>query len=92
MDAGRRGYLPRTTGADYAAGLLEGQRYLYSLGVTAWQDAIVGAYAGMDDPGSTYLDAAASGDLRRRRGRRAVVGPAARASSRSPTWSGAARR
>ena len=47
-------------------------------GVTAWQDAIVGAYAGMADTGSTYLDAVASGDLRRRRGRRAVVGPRAR--------------
>ena len=44
---------------DYYAGLLEGQRYLHSLGVTGWQDAIVGAYAGMDDPGPTYLRAAA---------------------------------
>ena len=43
--------LPDAPPAEYAAGLLEGQRYLYSLGVTAWQDAIVGAYAGMDDTG-----------------------------------------
>jgi len=57
-------HLPRTTGADYRAALLAGQRYLHSLGVTGWQDAIVGAYSGMDDPGSTYRDAAASGELR----------------------------
>jgi predicted amidohydrolase YtcJ len=55
--------LPLPEPAEYAAGLVEGQRYLFSLGVTAWQDAIVGAYAGMADTGSTYLDAIASGDL-----------------------------
>ena len=43
---------------------MEGQRYLHSLGVTSWQDAIVGAYSGMDDPGATYVKAAANGDLR----------------------------
>jgi predicted amidohydrolase YtcJ len=53
--------LPRPE--EYTAGLLEGQRYLFSLGVTAWQDAIVGAYAGMADTGSTYVDAVANGDL-----------------------------
>jgi predicted amidohydrolase YtcJ len=56
-------HLPRTTGADYRAALLAGQAYLHSLGVTGWQDAIVGSYSGMDDPGSTYVDAAASGEL-----------------------------
>jgi predicted amidohydrolase YtcJ len=55
--------LPELSPAAYAAGLREGQGYLFSLGVTAWQDAIVGAYAGMADTGSTYLDAVASGDL-----------------------------
>ena len=55
--------LPLPEPAEYAAGLVEGQRYLFSLGVTAWQDAIVGAYAGMADTGSTYVDAVASGDL-----------------------------
>jgi hypothetical protein len=58
--------VPATSGEDYYAGLIEGQRYLHSVGVTAWQDAIVGAYAGMDDPGATYVKAAASGDLRSR--------------------------
>ncbi len=56
-------HLPPTTGADYRAALLAGQAHLHSLGVTGWQDAIVGSYAGMDDPGSTYVDAAASGEL-----------------------------
>jgi predicted amidohydrolase YtcJ len=57
-------HLPRTTGADYRAALLAGQSYLHSLGVTSWQDAIVGSYSGMDDPGGTYVDAASSGELR----------------------------
>jgi predicted amidohydrolase YtcJ len=57
-------HLPRTTGEDYRRALLEGQRYLHSLGVTSWQDAIVGSYSGMDDPGSTYVAAAGSGELR----------------------------
>jgi predicted amidohydrolase YtcJ len=57
-------HAPRTTGEDYYAALMAGQAVLHSLGVTGWQDAIVGSYAGMDDPGSTYVKAAASGDLR----------------------------
>lgn len=56
-------HLPRTSGEDYYAALMEGQRHLHSLGVTSWQDAIVGAYSGMDDPASTYTTAAANGDL-----------------------------
>jgi predicted amidohydrolase YtcJ len=55
--------LPAMPRSEYAAGLREGQRYLFSLGVTGWQDAIVGAYDGMADTGSTYSDAIASGDL-----------------------------
>jgi predicted amidohydrolase YtcJ len=57
-------FLPRTTGADYRQALLAGQSYLHSLGVTGWQDAIVGSYSGMDDPASTYVDAARRGELR----------------------------
>jgi predicted amidohydrolase YtcJ len=56
-------HLPDIPASGYAAGLVEGQRYLFSLGVTAWQDAIVGAYPGMADTGSTYEDAIANGDL-----------------------------
>lgn len=55
--------LPVPDADELYAGLLEGQRYLHSLGVTGWQDAIVGAYAGMQDTGPTYLQAAQSGDL-----------------------------
>ena len=56
-------HAPTTTEEEYDAALLAGQAYLHSLGVTGWQDAIVGAYAGMDDPGPTYLRAAQRGDL-----------------------------
>jgi predicted amidohydrolase YtcJ len=55
--------LPLPAPEEYAAGLVEGQGYLFSLGVTGWQDALVGAYSGMADTGSTYVDAIASGDL-----------------------------
>ncbi|MFS2280474.1 amidohydrolase [Microbacterium sp. OR21] len=43
--------------------LLEGQRYLHSYGVTAWQDAIVGAYGDAGDPGPAYVTAANDGRL-----------------------------
>jgi predicted amidohydrolase YtcJ len=55
--------LPPTGPDDYLAALLTGQAHLHSLGVTGWQDAIVGAYGGIDDPGPTYLRAARSGAL-----------------------------
>ena len=55
---------PGISAEEYYGGLIEGQRYLHSMGVTAWQDAIVGQYAGMDDPGATYRRAAENGDLR----------------------------
>ena len=50
--------IPRDTSEDLAAGLLEGQRYLHSLGITAWQDAIV-----TPDIFDAYLAAAGRGDL-----------------------------
>ncbi|QBR94114.1 amidohydrolase [Nocardioides euryhalodurans] len=55
--------VPPTTDAEYYEALLAGQQHLHELGVTGWQDAIVGAYAGMDDPGPTYRLAAERGDL-----------------------------
>src|SRR6478736_904504 len=55
--------LPETSAAEYYEGLLAGQAHLHSLGVTGWQDAIVGAYAGMDDVGPTYQLAARRGEL-----------------------------
>ena len=55
--------VPETGAEEYYAAFLAGQSHLHSVGVTGWQDAIVGAYAGMDDPGPTYLRAARAGDL-----------------------------
>ena len=71
--------LPTATADELHAGLLDGQRHLLSLGITGWQDAIVGAYAGMQDTGPTYLRAAALGRPGRLGGRGAVVGARARA-------------
>jgi predicted amidohydrolase YtcJ len=56
-------HAPATDQEEYYSALLEGQRYLHSLGVTAWQDAILGAYAGADDASEIYLRAATNGDL-----------------------------
>jgi predicted amidohydrolase YtcJ len=56
-------HVPATSAEAYYDGLLAGQAYLHSVGITGWQDAIVGEYAGMDDPGPTYLHAAQRGDL-----------------------------
>ncbi len=55
--------LPAVTDAEYYTGLLAGQAHLHAMGVTGWQDAIVGEYGGMDDPGPTYTEAARRGDL-----------------------------
>jgi predicted amidohydrolase YtcJ len=55
--------LPAADDAQMYAAFLEGQRHLHSLGITGWQDAIVGAYSGMRDAGPTYARAAARGDL-----------------------------
>jgi predicted amidohydrolase YtcJ len=54
---------PPATPADRLAALLGAQRYLHSLGVTAWQDALVGDFLGMDDPAQAYLTAARDGSL-----------------------------
>jgi predicted amidohydrolase YtcJ len=54
---------PATTAAAYAAGLAEGQRYLHSLGITGWQDAIIGPYLGHRDTLHTYLEFAGHGRL-----------------------------
>ena len=43
-----------TTEDELYDGLMAGQAYLHSLGVTGWQDAIIGDYAGMTDPGPSY--------------------------------------
>jgi predicted amidohydrolase YtcJ len=55
--------LPPLTEADLGAGLLEAQRYLHSVGVTGWQEAILGDYAGYPDASSAYRSLAARGQL-----------------------------
>jgi predicted amidohydrolase YtcJ len=56
-------HIPPTGDDEYDAGLLVAQEYLHSLGVTAWQDAILGVYAGNGDPASAYLRAVRAGRL-----------------------------
>lgn len=56
-------HVPETSAEDYYQGLLTGQAYLHSFGVTAWQDAILGDYAGGADVSPAYLRAVESGDL-----------------------------
>lgn len=54
---------PPVTAARARAGLLAAQTHLHSLGITGWQDALVGAYGGYPDPLDTYLAADADGSL-----------------------------
>ncbi|WP_328420180.1 amidohydrolase [Streptomyces sp. NBC_00443] len=54
---------PSATAADRVAALLHAQRHLHALGITAWQDALVGEFLGMDDPSQAYLTAARDGSL-----------------------------
>lgn len=49
--------VPDPTPEDQLAALLRAQAVLHSYGVTAWQDAIVGAYANMTDPAPSYAAA-----------------------------------
>ena len=55
--------LPPTTEDDLLRALLVAQAHLHSFGITAWQDAILGDYAGGSDPSPAYLRAARSGQL-----------------------------
>ncbi|MGW1143222.1 amidohydrolase, partial [Streptomyces zhihengii] len=54
---------PPATAADRLAALLHAQRHLHALGITAWQDAIVGTFLGMEDPSEAYMTAAREGSL-----------------------------
>ena len=54
---------PDPTPVETYDGLLKGQEYLHSLGITAWQDAIVSDSNAFGRNYSAYLDAAARGDL-----------------------------
>ena len=55
--------VPGPTFAEQLRGLLLAQQHLHSLGITAWQDAIVGDYLGSPDPLPAYLAAARDGTL-----------------------------
>lgn len=56
--------IPEVTAEFMRRALLEAQRRLHAVGVTAWQDAGVGAHLfGMKDNFATYLDADAAGQL-----------------------------
>ena len=56
-------HLPETTLAELQNGLMVGQAFLHSLGITGWQDAWVGDGPSIPDSLDVYLSAAASGDL-----------------------------
>jgi predicted amidohydrolase YtcJ len=55
--------LPETTDADMDAALAAAQDYLLSLGITGWQDAIIGSDPGERDNMPAYLRAARAGRL-----------------------------
>ncbi|MFI6322910.1 amidohydrolase [Nonomuraea sp. NPDC050556] len=59
-------YVP-VAGLDEAyRGLLKGQQHLFEMGVTGWQDAMVGAFPGQPDNYGVYLRAAEEGALKAR--------------------------
>lgn len=55
--------LPRATHDDHVEALLLAQEYLHALGITGWQDAIIGSYSNMTDPSSAYQQCADDGRL-----------------------------
>ena len=50
--------VPPTTHEEQVAALLDAQAYLHSLGVTGWQDAILGDYANLTDSTPAYVELA----------------------------------
>ena len=54
---------PDPTNEQKLAALALAQQHLHALGITAWQDAIVGRYGGWQDQYDTYLEAGRSGLL-----------------------------
>jgi len=55
--------VPGPTFNEQVRGLLLAQQHLHALGITSWQDAIVGEYLGYPDPLPVYLAAARDGSL-----------------------------
>lgn len=60
--------VPETTIEEIGAGILEGQRFLHSLGITAWQEAIVGDYPVVPDCFDAFVALDAAGQLTARVG------------------------
>jgi predicted amidohydrolase YtcJ len=57
------GVMPAPTLQQRIDGVLEGQRFLHEVGITAWQEAIVGDYPGVPDCYEAYQRVAADGRL-----------------------------
>jgi len=55
--------IPAPTLRQRIEGVLAGQRFLHELGITAWQEAIVGDYPGVPDCYEAYQQVAADGRL-----------------------------
>ncbi|WP_433013176.1 amidohydrolase [Kribbella sp. CA-294648] len=55
--------VPPTTHEEQVAALLDAQAYLHSLGITGWQDAILGDYANLSDSTPAYVELARDGRL-----------------------------
>jgi predicted amidohydrolase YtcJ len=55
--------VPRPRVEEQVAGIAEAQRYLHALGITGWQEAIVGDYAVIPDCFDAYLEADRRGML-----------------------------
>lgn len=55
--------LPPVTLEQKITGLLRAQELMHSLGVTAWQDALLGEHANLTDPTDAYLTTAGDGRL-----------------------------
>jgi predicted amidohydrolase YtcJ len=56
-------HIPPETPEELRSGLLEGQRRMHAVGVTGYNDAIVGAYAGHASAYDGYRQAEAAGEL-----------------------------
>ncbi|OUS95202.1 amidohydrolase [Rhodococcus sp. NCIMB 12038] len=56
-------HTPQHTPDDRLEALLHAQQYLHSLGITAWQDALLGDTSGISDVSDAYLTASGDGDL-----------------------------
>ncbi|WP_246168655.1 amidohydrolase [Arthrobacter luteolus] len=58
--------LPPVTDGLLEAGILDAQEHLFSLGVTGWQEAILGSYGGYPDASAAYRSLSRSGKLKAR--------------------------